>query len=107
MATTGEAVGLLYDTGHCLFAGGDPRSAAGARISRASCTCTARMRERDVLEERCAEDMSFMDAVLDGIFTVPGDGCIDYPAAAARLADTAIAAGWWSRPSRTRARRTP
>jgi inosose dehydratase len=23
--------------------------------------------------------MSFMDAVLQGIFTVPGDGCIDFP----------------------------
>lgn len=23
---------------------------------------------------------SFLDAVLSGVFTVPGDGCVDYPA---------------------------
>ncbi len=22
---------------------------------------------------------SFLDAVLSGVFTVPGDGCVDYP----------------------------
>ena len=31
-----------------------------------------------MLERARAEDMSFMGAVLDGIFTVPGDGCIDF-----------------------------
>ncbi|MEZ5667879.1 MAG: hypothetical protein R3F55_10695 [Alphaproteobacteria bacterium] len=23
-------------------------------------------------------DRSFLDGVLDGVFTVPGDGCVDY-----------------------------
>ena len=27
-----------------------------------------------------ADDASFLDAVLDGVFTVPGDGCIDFSA---------------------------
>ena len=31
-----------------------------------------------MLEKARREDMSFMAAVKDGIFTVPGDGCIDY-----------------------------
>ncbi len=35
---------------------------------------------KPILEKARAEDMSFMDAVIEGIFTVPGDGFIDYPA---------------------------
>jgi inosose dehydratase len=31
-----------------------------------------------MLDAAVAEDMSFMDSVLNGIFTVPGDGCIDF-----------------------------
>ena len=38
-----------------------------------------------------AEDMSFLDAVLAGAFTVPGDGAVDFPAVLAELAGYA---GW-------------
>ena len=34
---------------------------------------------RDLLARARASDESFMQAVLDGVFTVPGDGFIDYP----------------------------
>ena len=78
METTGEAVGLLYDTGHCAFSGGDPKS-------------------KDVrpamLKKARASDMSFMGAVMEGIFTVPGDGAIDYPTLLAILADKGYS-GW-------------
>lgn len=77
MASTGRAVGLLYDTGHCLFAGADPLSLLKRHIARILHVHCKDAR-RAVLERARAEDMSFMDAVLDGIFTVPGDGCIDY-----------------------------
>ena len=33
-----------------------------------------------------ADNASFLDAVLDGVFTVPGDGCIDFSSALAELA---------------------
>ena len=33
-----------------------------------------------------AGDTSFLDAVLDGVFTVPGDGCVDFSGALAELA---------------------
>ena len=36
---------------------------------------------------------SFMDAVLDGIFTVPGDGGVDYPTILKRLCDAGYE-GW-------------
>jgi inosose dehydratase len=39
------------------------------------------------------EDMSFLDAVLEGVFTVPGDGCIDFAAFARALAEIGYA-GW-------------
>ncbi|MCP4380955.1 MAG: hypothetical protein GY798_05965 [Hyphomicrobiales bacterium] len=38
-------------------------------------------------------DMSFMDAVLDGLFTVPGDGSVDYPTVLKRLSDCGFM-GW-------------
>jgi inosose dehydratase len=37
--------------------------------------------------------MSFMQAVLDGVFTVPGDGSIDYAIILRRLHDGGYA-GW-------------
>ena len=46
-----------------------------------------------MLERARAEDMSFMGAVMEGIFTVPGDGFIDYPAILAVLADAGYS-GW-------------
>jgi inosose dehydratase len=86
MATTGEAAGLLYDTGHCLFAGGDPAALLERHIARVVHVHCKDAR-RDVLERSIANDTSFMDAVVNGIFTVPGDGCIDYAPLLRRLAD--------------------
>ena len=85
MATTGDAVGLLYDTGHCLFAGGDPAALLTRHIARVVHVHCKDAR-RDVLDRALATDASFMGAVLDGIFTVPGDGCIDYLPLLRRLA---------------------
>lgn len=77
MSHTGPAVGLLYDTGHCAFSGGDPLAMLrdhAARVVHVHC--------KDVrpamLAKARREDMSFMAAVLDGIFTVPGDGALDF-----------------------------
>jgi inosose dehydratase len=36
---------------------------------------------RSVLERARNEDSSFLNAVLDGVFTVPGDGMVDYRSA--------------------------
>jgi inosose dehydratase len=33
---------------------------------------------KDILDRALATDMGFMPAVLQGIFTVPGDGCIPF-----------------------------
>jgi sugar phosphate isomerase/epimerase len=38
-------------------------------------------------------DRSFLDAVVEGVFTVPGDGCVDYRALLEILRDARYA-GW-------------
>jgi inosose dehydratase len=92
MSVTGEAVGLLYDTGHSAFSGGDPLSLLARNIDRVVHVHCKDVRP-DKLARARAEDLSFMDAVLDGIFTVPGDGSIDYPAILSRLNDAGYE-GW-------------
>ena len=85
MAVTGDKVGLLLDTGHAAFAGVDPASLIrrhGDRIKHVHCKDV----RREVLARVRAHDASFLDAVLDGVFTVPGDGCVDFSGALAELA---------------------
>ena len=82
-ATTGD-VGLLLDTGHLVFAGGDPVAVArrhAQRIVHVHCKDV----RREVLDDVLVGDRSFLRAVLDGVFTVPGDGSIDYPAVLTEL----------------------
>ena len=31
-----------------------------------------------IMQQATAENLSFLDAVIEGVFTVPGDGCIDF-----------------------------
>ncbi len=78
MRHSGEAVGLLYDTGHSMFSGGDPLALIEAHVKRVVHVHCKDAR-KPILEKARAEDMSFMGAVMEGIFTVPGDGSIDYP----------------------------
>ena len=51
-------------------------------------------------------DWSFLDSVLAGVYTVPGDGSLDYVSVFKELRRL-FTAGWWSRPSRTRRRHRP
>lgn len=92
MLHTGEAVGLLLDTGHLAFADGDPVSVIarhGPRIVHVHCKDV----RTEVLADARQRDRSFLDAVLDGVFTVPGDGSIDFTAVAAAL-EQARYHGW-------------
>lgn len=92
MRHTGRAVGLLYDTGHSAFAGGDPVALVRRHVDRivhVHCKDT----RPDILAQARATDASFMQAVVDGIFTVPGDGSIDYLIILRVLADHGYA-GW-------------
>ena len=93
MVSTGNAVGLLFDTGHCLFSGGDPLSLLRRHIARVNHFHCKDVRQ-PILTTARSTDMSFMDAVLAGIFTVPGDGCVDFPSLLSELSK-ANYAGWF------------
>lgn len=92
MKHTGEAVGLLYDTGHSTFSGGNPLQLIKTHVKRVVHVHCKDVR-KPVFERARAEDMSFMGAVLEGIFTVPGDGFTDYPSILRVLAE-ANYSGW-------------
>lgn len=92
MDVTGSAVGLLFDTGHCAFSGGDPLTLMKRNLGRIVHLHCKDYR-KPVLDHARAADMSFMEAVLAGIFTVPGDGAIDYLTLLRLLAERDYA-GW-------------
>lgn len=77
MKSTGRSVGLLFDTGHCLFSGGDPAALLARHLDRVVHFHCKDVRA-PVLEKARRQDMSFMAAVMEGIFTVPGDGSVDF-----------------------------
>jgi myo-inosose-2 dehydratase len=77
MDMTGSEVGLLLDTGHATFAGADPASLAHRYASRI-CHVHAKDVRASVRERALSGDWSFLHAVLEGVFTVPGDGSVDF-----------------------------
>lgn len=93
MNHTGEAVRLLYDTGHLAFAGADPLGVIDKHGERVAHVHTKDIRQ-GVVEALDRETESFLDAVLKGAFTVPGDGALDFPAIVQRLADKGYE-GWF------------
>ncbi len=77
MAITTTDLGLLLDTGHLLFSGGDPLAVYKKYSHRVNHIHCKDIRQ-EVLSGALNKDLSFLDAVLDGVFSVPGDGCIDF-----------------------------
>ena len=77
MDATGEAAHLLLDTGHATWGGADPAAIARRYRDRISHVHTKDVR-RDVMARSKAEDWSFLDSVIAGVYTVPGDGMVDF-----------------------------
>jgi len=77
--STQEEVGLLLDTGHAYAAGADYAEILRKFGSRVVHIHLKDVR-RDVLERARRNDWSFNSAVREGMFTVPGDGDIDFSA---------------------------
>ena len=94
MAATGPATHLLFDAGHCTFGGGDPARVLARHVSRVAHFHAKNIR-RPVTERVRAEGMSFLQGVLAGAFTVPGDpeGAIDFVPLLKILADAGYD-GW-------------
>ena len=79
MAATGPATGLLLDTGHALFAGADPAALARDHMGRVAHIHAKNIRPA-VAAQVWEEELSFLEAVRRGVFTVPGDpvGVVDF-----------------------------
>lgn len=92
MANCAPEVELLLDTGHLTYAGGDPVAVA-SRYSKRIAHVHCKDIRPDVLRRVQNGDSSFLEAVLQGVFTVPGDGCIDYASVLAPLR-AANYSGW-------------
>ena len=92
MMESTRSVGLLLDTGHLTFAGGDPLRALkrhARRIVHVHCKDI----RKDKLAQAKKEDWSFLDGVVGDVFAVPGDGSIDFDPILAALAKHKYA-GW-------------
>ncbi|HKT29638.1 myo-inosose-2 dehydratase [Dyella sp.] len=84
MLHTGEELGLLFDSGHAYFGGGDPIAVLSKHIDRVCHVHCKDVRPAIVRHARNRQ-WSFLDSVLNGVFTVPGDGAIDFAAIVAIL----------------------
>jgi inosose dehydratase len=76
-STDPELVHLLLDTGHMAFAGDDPLDLARAYADRIGHVHLKSVRPEIVSLVR-EEGLSFQEAIQRGVFTVPGDGGIDF-----------------------------
>ncbi|MCG4274694.1 myo-inosose-2 dehydratase [Acetobacter senegalensis] len=77
MKHSGKALHLLFDTGHMYFAGGNLLRVIDNHHARISHVHTKDVRKA-VIDRLDRSKESFLDAVVKGAFTVPGDGSIDF-----------------------------
>jgi inosose dehydratase len=78
MEVTGPSVGLLFDTGHAFYGGAaDPAALLEAHVKRVVHVHCKDVRPAVIAQAR-NDGWSFLTGVLNGTFTVPGDGVIDF-----------------------------
>lgn len=94
MAATGPATHLLFDAGHCAFGGGDPVAVLTKHVGRVRHFHAKNIRP-SITEKVRAEGLSFLQGVVQGAFTVPGDqeGGVDFKPLLQILADNGYD-GW-------------
>jgi inosose dehydratase len=84
MRVTGPEVGLLHDTGHVAFAGGDAPTELKKHVARV-CHVHCKDVRPGVAKMARNRGWSFLDAVLNGAFSTPGEGAVDFAAVIAIL----------------------
>ncbi len=79
MAMAGPHTRLLLDTGHAYFGGADPTEVAGKYMDRVTHIHAKNIRSAIMRQVR-EQNLSFLEGVRRGAFTVPGDpeGCVDF-----------------------------
>jgi inosose dehydratase len=93
MKYSGAALPLLFDAGHMAFAGGDVLRVIDKHHARISHVHTKDVR-MDVINGLDRTKESFLDAVVKGAFTVPGDGSLNFEAIVKRIASYGYE-GWF------------
>lgn len=94
MAMAGPHTHLLLDTGHCTFGGADPAAVAEKYMNRITHIHCKNIRP-EIMRQVREENLSFLEGVRRGVFTVPGDpeGCVDF-APVLRIAAEQGYSGW-------------
>ena len=85
MQHSGAGIPLLFDAGHMAMAGGDCLRVIDKHHARISHVHTKDVRMAVINALDRTRD-SFLDAVVKGAFTVPGDGSLDFEAIVKRCA---------------------
>lgn len=80
-----SSISLLFDAGHMAFAGGDVLRCIDKHHTRIRHVHTKDVR-MEVINTLDRSKESFLDAVIKGAFTVPGDGSLDFGAIVKKLA---------------------
>jgi len=88
-----SSVPLLFDAGHMAFAGGDNFRVIENHHQRITHVHAKDVR-REVIDGLDRARESFLDAVVKGAFTVPGEGSLDFEAIAKALAAKGYE-GWY------------
>lgn len=86
VAHTDPCVGFVVDTGHAALGGIDPERLIRSHPGRVMHVHTKDVRRR-VFDDVVARNGSFLDGVLAGMFTAPGDGDLDFSGVAQALID--------------------
>ncbi|MFD0693709.1 myo-inosose-2 dehydratase [Paenibacillus sp. GCM10027628] len=84
--TDPDRVSLLYDTGHLVFSGENPYEVLETYLPRIKHVHLKDIRG-EAVDKVKADQLSFLQAVREGAFTVPGDGIIDFVPIFAKLAE--------------------
>jgi inosose dehydratase len=91
--TDEKLVGLLYDTGHLVFAGENHLAVLNKWVSRIRHVHLKDMRTK-LRDQAKREKWSFLEAIKAGVFTVPGDGDVNFIPVFETL-KKANYSGWW------------
>jgi inosose dehydratase len=92
LKSTGQSVGLTVDTGHAAFGGVDASALIRDHPHRVAHVHCKDIRTR-VFKQAKSESKSFLSGVIDGMFTVPGDGDLEFAGLMQALAEIGYA-GW-------------
>ena len=77
MSMTSTDLGLVFDTGHLIYAGADPLEVYKKHNDRVMHIHCKDVRG-EILNHSLDTDSSFLNSVLSGVYTVPGDGDFNF-----------------------------